>query len=88
MMFRAMGDHKPFTGDVDEIQSFKAPHRTAGKAFSLVHPMAHEVAAKEIKKHLTDSVIDATIHEHGLGSNVAATLKKRRDLLLAHYGQL
>lgn len=87
MMFRAMGEHKPFTSDVDEIQSFKAPHRTTGKAFSLVHPMAHEVAAKEIKKHLTDNVIDDIIHDHGLGSEVSDTLKKRRDLLLTHYGQ-
>jgi hypothetical protein len=87
MMFRAMGDKKEFGNDVDEIESFKVARRPTGKVFGQVHPMAHEVAAQEIKKHLTDDTIDDIVQAHSLGSEVSDTLKTRRDLLLKHYGQ-
>lgn len=80
--FRAQGAHKDYTPDVDEIASFKVPHRTTGKAFGMVHPLAFDVAAKSVKDNLTDDVIDSISAKHGLN---ASTIKTRRDLLLKHY---
>jgi hypothetical protein len=80
--FRAQGGHKDFLPNVDEIESFKVPHRTTGKAFGMIHPLAFDVAAREIKNKLRDDTIDSISKEHGLDSD---TIKKRRDLLVKHY---
>lgn len=86
LKFRAMGEPKEFGNDVEEIESFNHPHRNS-RIFQEVHPLAHVFAANEIKKHLTDDTIDKIISEHGLGQDVADTIKGRRDKLISHYGK-
>jgi hypothetical protein len=87
MHFRAQGAPKEFTPDVSEIESFKNPHKGAGSVFAGLfknNPYLGRETANTVQDKLSDEYIDGLMAKHGL-QNHADTLKKRRDLLIAHY---
>ena len=88
MNFRAQGAEKPFDANIDLLHSFKTPRYTAQHVFGKAHeehPDSHNHAVTALK-NLKDEHIDAVVSDVGLHSAISDVIKKRRDMLINHFG--
>lgn len=84
MHFRAMGDKKPFIGEIGDVYSFQNPEYASGQVFGRLNRSWLVGAASHLDK-LSDELIDSVANEHGISREKANVIKQRRDLLKQHF---